>query len=83
MCLKRLRETVVGNHRSLLLYKGLRGAVSHVSYLSIEYVEVIEKGRGCTCIYTYRENGVLRFGNRNRKHRRTYARKYSGKEIIG
>ena len=44
MCLKRLRETVVGNHRSLLLYKGLRGAVSHVSYFTIEYVEVIEKG---------------------------------------
>lgn len=44
MCPKRYRETVVGNHRSFLLYKGLRGAVSHVSYFTIEYVEVIEKG---------------------------------------
>ena len=44
MCSKRHRETVVGNHRSTLLYKGLRGVVSHVSYLTIEYVKVIEKG---------------------------------------
>lgn len=33
MCLIQGKETVVGNHQSILLYKGLGDAVSHVSYL--------------------------------------------------